>query len=325
MQELERLLADERKQCSLLRAQLAEGARKLQNEKEVFEKALEQLDEQHQDALAKILSLKDELVESNRKLADEVQGLLSRLEEASSAKEAAEKLVSALQVQSRSLQTSEAGDNPHSDLPGFDGGNTLQGSDDREEPEGAPRDETAVSSQAPSISADEDCVKEDALQALQSLLRDKDHEISSLREHLDTEIAQRDATIQASIAQNEQLKAQIEELISAKERLGSQLDRLRSHLVGIEEGYTQEVLLAEEREKGLRHELRVAEEQLARLSSNAQVEHLKEQLQAALLERNRALEEASTLDDKVHQYASQTTNLQLVIEQTQKGTVGRAR
>ena len=49
-----------------------------------------------------------------------------------------------------------------------------------------------------------------------------------------------------------------------------ELDRLRNHLLQMEEGYTREALEAEEREKGLRTRLANAEEQL--LSSASQVQ-----------------------------------------------------
>ena len=55
-----------------------------------------------------------------------------------------------------------------------------------------------------------------------------------------------------------------------EQKLTRELDRLRSHLLQMEEGYTREALEAEEREKDLRTRLARAEEQL--LSSTSQVQ-----------------------------------------------------
>lgn len=49
-----------------------------------------------------------------------------------------------------------------------------------------------------------------------------------------------------------------------------QVDRLRSHLVSIEEGYTADLLQSEEREKDLRNRLALAEEKAASTSTAVQ-------------------------------------------------------
>ena len=55
-----------------------------------------------------------------------------------------------------------------------------------------------------------------------------------------------------------------------EQKLSRELDRLRSHLLQIEEGYTREALEAEEREKTLRNRLAHAEEQLSTTASQVQ-------------------------------------------------------
>ena len=50
----------------------------------------------------------------------------------------------------------------------------------------------------------------------------------------------------------------------------TQVERLRSHLVSIEEGYTADLLQSEEREKELRNRLAVAEEKAASTSTAVQ-------------------------------------------------------
>ncbi len=54
--------------------------------------------------------------------------------------------------------------------------------------------------------------------------------------------------------------AQISRLEEREARLQREVERLRGHLLQIEEGYTQEALAAEEREKELRNRLAAAEE-----------------------------------------------------------------
>ena len=55
-----------------------------------------------------------------------------------------------------------------------------------------------------------------------------------------------------------------------EQKLSRELDRLRGHLLAIEENYTRDALDAEEREKDLRNSLAQAEERL--LSSSSLVE-----------------------------------------------------
>ena len=47
-------------------------------------------------------------------------------------------------------------------------------------------------------------------------------------------------------------------VIDKKRRLEQELDRLRQHLLAVEEGYTQEALATEERERDLRKKLQVS-------------------------------------------------------------------
>ena len=49
-----------------------------------------------------------------------------------------------------------------------------------------------------------------------------------------------------------------------------QVERLRSHLMSIEEGYTADLLQSEEREKELRNRLAAAEEKAAHTSTAVQ-------------------------------------------------------
>ena len=55
-----------------------------------------------------------------------------------------------------------------------------------------------------------------------------------------------------------ELRKEVNNVIDKKKRLEHELDRLKQHLVEVEEGYTQEALAAEERERELRKKLQVS-------------------------------------------------------------------
>lgn len=63
---------------------------------------------------------------------------------------------------------------------------------------------------------------------------------------------------------------QVAHLSEREHRLVKECDRLRGHLVQIEEGYTREALEAEEREKQLRNRLAAADEKMLSSSSTVQ-------------------------------------------------------
>lgn len=113
----------------------------------------------------------------------------------------------------------------------------------------------------------------------------------------------------------------------AETKMAQELDRLRNHLVQVEESYTREALEAEEREKDLRVKLARAEEQLLSSShsmldrdrqASVQIENLQEQLQAIAAQRDRAVMDLASVQEQAHQYQTALTNLQLVLEQFQR-------
>ncbi|RWS28270.1 Thyroid receptor-interacting protein 11-like protein, partial [Leptotrombidium deliense] len=112
-------------------------------------------------------------------------------------------------------------------------------------------------------------------------------------------------------------------LLNENEKLSAELERLRKHLVEIEENYTQELLVAAHRESEVTAQLNAAEELIdslkKQLINDEKLEKLREQLKKVSSERDKALEEVSQLDDKLHKSTASISNLQLVIEQIQKG------
>jgi chromosome segregation ATPase len=133
--------------------------------------------------------------------------------------------------------------------------------------------------------------------------------------------------LQQSQADGFQLRDQLSKLSERERKLGRELERLRNHLLAIEEGYTQEALGAEEREKELRNRLAAAEERASSSSSavknaseqaSAQVESLQRQLQALAEQRDAAVLQLASAQDTANQYAASLNNLQMVLEQFQQ-------
>ncbi|XP_013779038.1 thyroid receptor-interacting protein 11-like [Limulus polyphemus] len=152
----------------------------------------------------------------------------------------------------------------------------------------------------------------DMLQKAQKFQREKDEALLSLSQQQ---------------AENVDLQNKVRLLEENEIRMYSEVERLRSHLLQIEEMYTKEALNAEEREKSLRQRLVHAEEKVRESSTaassasenvNLQVENLEEQLELMTKQRDKALEQVSQLEDQVQHYAASLGNLQLVLEHFQK-------
>lgn len=112
-----------------------------------------------------------------------------------------------------------------------------------------------------------------------------------------------------------------------EQRLNLELERLRNHLLEIEDSYTREALAAEDRETELRRRVAMLEEKLATSSSavesasqqaSMQVESLQEQLSGVVKQRDVALAQLITSQEQVNQYAVSLSNLQMVLEQFQQ-------
>ncbi|BFZ07781.1 hypothetical protein BsWGS_10821 [Bradybaena similaris] len=191
--------------------------------------------------------------------------------------------------------------------------------------------------------------------------RDKDIEVSSLREQVVTftsllseqrgeqgqvtQLMEEREAVMASARQLQQerdqqamlteqksqecsaLRSEIAYLKEKELRQKKELDRLRAHLLEIEDGFTKDALEAEEREKDLRNRLAVAEEQLMSSSSKVenahkesrhQLESLQQQLQHIASQRDSAYMQVANIQEQCQQYASSLSNLQLVLEHFQK-------
>uniref|UniRef100_A0A8C1YJN7 Thyroid hormone receptor interactor 11 n=1 Tax=Cyprinus carpio TaxID=7962 RepID=A0A8C1YJN7_CYPCA len=110
------------------------------------------------------------------------------------------------------------------------------------------------------------------------------------------------------------LQSELQHTHDKEQRLKQEVERLRNHLLEIEDSYTREALAAEDREGELRRRVALLEERLAS-SSNA-VESARWVCFSLLVQQASLQLRAS--QDQVNQYAVSLSNLQMVLEQFQQ-------
>ncbi|XP_051833293.1 thyroid receptor-interacting protein 11 [Antechinus flavipes] len=123
------------------------------------------------------------------------------------------------------------------------------------------------------------------------------------------------------------LQNEVQHFRDKESRLNQELERLRNHLLEMEDSYTREALAAEDREAKLKKKITVLEEKIVSSSNavenashqaNLQVESLQEQLNVVSRQRDETVLQLSLSQDQVKQYALSLTNLQMVLEQFQQ-------
>ncbi|OCT68247.1 thyroid receptor-interacting protein 11 [Xenopus laevis] len=123
------------------------------------------------------------------------------------------------------------------------------------------------------------------------------------------------------------LQNEVQHLRDKEQRLNQELDRLRNHLLEMEENYTREAVAAEDRETELRKKVSRLEDKLMSSSTavenashqaSMQVESLQEQLNLTSRQRDEALLQFNLSQEQAKQYALSLTNLQMVLEQFQQ-------
>ncbi|KAM6273713.1 thyroid receptor-interacting protein 11 isoform 1-T1 [Porphyrio hochstetteri] len=123
------------------------------------------------------------------------------------------------------------------------------------------------------------------------------------------------------------LQSEMQHLREKEQRLNQELERLRNHLLEVEDSYTREALAAEDREVKLRKKVLILEEKLVSSSTavenashqaSLQVESLQEQLNLVSKQRDETVLQLSISQDQVKQYALSLANLQMVLEQFQQ-------
>lgn len=175
-------------------------------------------------------------------------------------------------------------------------------------------------------------------QRLQNIEETNNHgEHCGIAEHtlLSKQVATLEETnkvLEATILQGQSdiryLQEQLAELQTREEASLKEVERLRNHLVEKEVTHTEEALQSEEILKTLEAKLMQAEEKLKNSSTmytsvsvraNQQVETLQQQLALMVQQRDELQRKISAAEDKVLSYSASLTNLQLVLEQFQRG------
>ncbi|NWU26030.1 TRIPB protein, partial [Dyaphorophyia castanea] len=183
-------------------------------------------------------------------------------------------------------------------------------------------------------------MKEKAL-AFEKLLKDKEqgktgelnqllNEVKSMQEKAVTFQQERDQVMVAlkqKQMESSALQSEVQHLHEKEQRLNQELERLRNHLLEMEDSYTREALAAEDREVKLRKKVLILEEKLASSSTavenashqaSLQVESLQEQLNLVTKQRDETILQLTISQDQVKQYALSLANLQMVLEQFQQ-------
>ncbi|XP_053923292.1 thyroid receptor-interacting protein 11 [Cuculus canorus] len=183
-------------------------------------------------------------------------------------------------------------------------------------------------------------MKEKAL-AFEKLLKEKEqgktgelnqllNEVRSMQEKAVTFQQERDQVMVALKQKQMESSAQqseIQHLREKEQRLNQELERLRNHLLEMEDSYTREALAAEDREVKLRKKVLILEEKLVSSSTavenashqaSLQVESLQEQLNLVTKQRDETVLQLTISQDQVKQYALSLANLQMVLEQFQQ-------
>merc|ERR1719234_311921 len=145
---------------------------------------------------------------------------------------------------------------------------------------------------------------------LQSRLEDKggveQQEAQTERARLAAELAAAEGSKEQALGQArarlkeaQDLRKEVSSVIEKKRRVEGEVERLRGHLVSVEEGYTTELVEAEEREAGLRRRVASLEDQL-RVASVSNSEATQSASQAST-QLNKALEAAASQRDTLQE------------------------
>ncbi|MGH0169066.1 UNVERIFIED_CONTAM: hypothetical protein FKN15_078441 [Acipenser sinensis] len=135
-------------------------------------------------------------------------------------------------------------------------------------------------------------------------------------------LALKQKQMETSAIQNE-----LQHLRDKEQRLAQELDRLRNHLIEMEDSYTREAVAAGDRETELRRKVTTLQEKLdssstavesASHQASMQVESLQEQLNTVVRQRDETLIQLNMSQEQVKQYAVSLSNLQMVLEQFQQ-------
>ncbi|XP_039280200.1 thyroid receptor-interacting protein 11 isoform X2 [Nilaparvata lugens] len=126
---------------------------------------------------------------------------------------------------------------------------------------------------------------------------------------------------------NKYLQNEVQEQHEKEASLIKEIERLREHLVNVEDSYTQEMVKAEEKVQELQQRLSQANEKVKNSSTaytsvsiraNQQVEALQSQMKLMTEHQQQLEAQLSASEDKLQKQAAALTNLQIVLEQFQR-------
>ncbi|XP_046847916.1 thyroid receptor-interacting protein 11-like isoform X2 [Xenia sp. Carnegie-2017] len=158
-------------------------------------------------------------------------------------------------------------------------------------------------------------------------LREKDARVNNAEKEireLNEKYSQSVQELQSTKSELDKARTLARNLEAKKEK---ELERLRTHLLQVEDSYTQEALEAQERENELCSRVESMQKQLLTSSNSLQdnnrnasikFESLQEQLNSITTQRDEALAQLEQVQEQALQYARSVENLQMVLEQFQR-------
>lgn len=177
--------------------------------------------------------------------------------------------------------------------------------------------------------------------ALEKLLREKDTGsageletlLAELKRQQEQAVAFQHERDQSLLAlkqkqmENMALTRDLERVAELELRIRQDAERLRAHLVQVEEAHTLEDLAGQEREASLSHEVTLLRGKLnaaysasesTSYEASMRADMLQEQLRAVSLQRDTAVQQCNAARQQAQQYAASLSNLQTVLEQFQQ-------
>ncbi|KAG7154370.1 Thyroid receptor-interacting protein 11-like [Homarus americanus] len=188
---------------------------------------------------------------------------------------------------------------------------------------------TQVLNQTTQQSTEENNTLSSQLHESEALLTETRGIVLKLREELDA-MKLTQSELQKNAADGIVQKTELSNIREKEGRLATECERLRQHLVAVEESYTAEAIKAEERESTLRSTLTKMEEKLnnhsnfynsANQRASVQVETLHEQVREMTAKRDDAVLRLQTAEENAEQYQQSLATLQQVLQDFQKNQV----
>ena len=115
----------------------------------------------------------------------------------------------------------------------------------------------------------------------------------------------------ARLKEAQDLRKEVSSVIEKKRRVEGEVERLRGHLVSVEEGYTTELVEAEDREAGLRKRVATLEDQLRVVSVSSS--EATQSASEASSQLNKALEAAANKRDALQVTFTYKSSLGLAV------------